>query len=721
MKEELFIKSTSGKWEKADLSAQSNIVLAYKNNLLGTIGKIQSSYSYTVSLPKTSKNMRIFQLCNLPSVRVINGTKIIGEPFQVRYRKEGIDILGDAVGFLDGVTKEAFEIGLCFGFLGAFSDWIEEEKTLNDLSAYSGQLAITTTFGNNLTDYPASENIDDLPAIFKPYYDIGFDPSTAKPEIARLPAVRVPYLIEQIEETVNCKFSFPQNIAERLKYLAIPLSSKKAFYDNSEPRVFYNAQIVNSTVPKIVSWKDRHPNEIVMDKEEFVKELIDEKFGPFAGISFDMFDPNGIEGVFSTGLAGLRASSIAGEGGSNNMLTVAVIVPSKKISLNNMSLSGKFMVKMGKDSYSAPGSIVFYKMAQLGNDSQFDIVEAIHTWNYEYSRDEELVTVSLPPDTVFKKIELEPGFVYGFVLNFCAFSISVTNAGADKLEAAEYSGSESARMKFSFQTESGLSTNDVVFGKDLQMKGNMPDISQVDFIQSLCYMFGMFPIINPIPKKNDETGKRTVEFISIDTLFKNKVSRYVYGKKFNDWTGRLITDPNDIEISFSKDGYYQRNYLRYTEDDTVTGDYDGYFDIPDKSLDKEGDLTELPFAASDGDKIMMFSEEKDDDGNTTYSFEGFEPRIMSVIKRDDGKCGLTFDSLDFKSLLSKYYSRYIELVQDIYLITVTVELNALDLKNIDYAYPVYFKQFGRYFGIVDIQANSNDDNCEVTLMRLSAG
>lgn len=721
MKEELFIKTSSGKWESVDLSAQNNIALDYKNNLLGTIGVIQSSYSYTISLPKTAKNMQIFQLCNLPSVRVINGTKIIGEPFPVRYRKEGIYILGDAVGFLERVTKEAFEISLSFGFLGAFSDWIEEEKTLNDLSAYSGQLAITTTYDNNLTDYPASENIDDLPAIFKPYYDIGFDPATVKPEIARLPAVRVPYLIEQIEETVSCKFSFPQNITERMKYLAVPLSSKKAFYDNSEPRVFYNAQIVNSTVPKIVSWKDRHPDEIVMDKEEFVKELIDEKFGAFAGLSFEVFDPNGIEGVFSTGIAGLRASSIAGEGGSNNMLTLAAIVPSKKITLNNMSLSGKFIVKMGKDSYSAPGSIDLYKMAQLGNDSQFDIVEVIHSWNYEYSRDEELVTVSLPPDTVFKKIELEPGFVYGFVLNFCAFSISGTNAGADKIEAAEYSGSESVRMKFSFQTESGLSTNDVTLNNDLQMKGNMPDILQVDFIQSLCYMFGMFPIINPIPKKDDETGKRTVEFVSIDTLFKNKVSRYVYGKKFNDWTDRLITDPNDIEISFSKDGYYQRNYLRYAEDDTVTGNYDGYFDIPDKSLDKEGDLIELPFAASDGDKIMMFSEEKDSNNNITYSFEGFEPRIMSIIKRDDGKCGLTFDGLDFKSLLSKYYSRYIELVQDMYLITVTVELNALDLKNIDYSYPVYFKQFGRYFGIVDIQANSNDDNCEITLMRLSVG
>lgn len=104
--------------------------------------------------------------------------------------------------------------------------------------------------------------------------------------------------------------------------------------------------------------------------------------------------------------------------------------------------------------------------------------------------------------------------------------------------------------------------------------------------------------------------------------------------------------------------------------------------------------------------------------NLIFERDGF---YYYSIVRADGKCGLTFDGLDFKTLLSKYYSRYIELVQDMYLITVTVELNALDLKNIDYTYPVYFKQFGRYFGIVDIQANSADDNCEVTLMRLSAG
>ena len=65
-----------------------------------------------------------------------------------------------------------------------------------------------------------------------------------------------------------------------------------------------------------------------------------------------------------------------------------------------------------------------------------------------------------------------------------------------------------------------------------------------------------------------------------------------------------------------------------------------------------------------------------------------------------------------------YYKRYIDVIRNMYKITVNVNLTAVDLKNIDFTYPVYFKQFGRYFGIVEIQANSDDNNCEVTLIRL---
>lgn len=684
MKEELFIKTPSGKWERADLSAQSNIVLDYKNNLLGTIGEIQSSYSYTVSLPKTSKNRQIFQLCTLPSVVVVNGTKIIGEPFQVRYRKEGIDILGDAVGFLEGVTKEAFEISLSFGFLGAFSDWIENENKLNDLGDYNTFIR----YDNNLTDYPSSGNIDDLPAIFKPYYDMGVQPNS---NIARLPAVKASYLVEQIEKKVDCTFSFPENVAEQINHLAIPLTNKAI-----TSRIVGIDMYIGSGSPIIEGSIDP------LYKGFRISPIMCDKF--VLG--------NTIEKVLSAENVFIE-SIREGEKEYKNLNITSTGITSNVDQRLMVSFSATFTSATDKDViFYGSGNLWFLEIDEKG----IGIVKKTAGMTYQVGKE-------LSISTTMDQFEIEPkeGYKYAFVL-ICEtpylediFANSIDNThGAFRISSLDYDGLCSINSSLSEAQSVGIIPV-------IPIKGNLPDISQVDFIQSLCDMFGVFPIINPIPKKDDETGKRTVEFVSIDTLFKNKVSRYVYGKKFNDWTDRLITDPNDIEISFSKDGYYQRNYLRYTEDDTVTGDYDGYFDIPDKLLKKKGDLTELPFAASDGDKIIMASEEKDSNGNLKYSFEDFEPRIMNITKRADGKCGLTFDGLDFKTLLSKYYSRYIELVQDMYLITVTVELNALDLKNIDYTYPVYFKQFRRYFGIVEIQANSADDNCEVTLMRLSAG
>lgn len=684
MKEELFIKTPSGKWERADLSAQSNIVLDYKNNLLGTIGVIQSSYSYTVSLPKTSKNMRIFQLCNLPSVVVENGTKIIGEPFSVRYRKEGIDILGDAVGFLDSVTKEAFEISLSFGFLGAFSDWIENENKLNDLGDYN----TFTRYDNNLTDYPSSGNIDDLPVIFKPYYDMGVQPNS---NIARLPAVKASYLVEQIEKKVDCTFSFPENVSEQIKYLAIPLTNKAI-----TSRIIGIDLYIGSGSP-------------------IIEGSIDPLYKGFR-ISPIMCDNfvlgNTIEDVLSAENVFIESIREGEKEYKNLNISSIGITPNVDQRLK-IGFSATFTRTTDNDvTFYGSGNLWFLEIDEKG----IGIVKRAIGMTYQVGKD---LSISATMDQF--EIETKEGYKYAFVL-ICEtpysediFANSIDNThGAFHISSLDYDGLCSINSSLS-------DAESVAIIPLIPIKGNLPDISQVDFIQSLCDMFGVFPIINPIPKKDDETGKRTVEFVSIDTLFKNKVSRYVYGKKFNDWTDRLITDPNDIEISFSKEGYYQRNYLRYTKDDTVTGDYDGYFDTPDKRLEKEGDLIELPFAASDGDKIIMASEKKDSNNNITYSFEDFEPRIMSVIKRADGKCGLTFDGLDFKTLLSKYYSRYVELVQDMYMITVTVILNPLDLKFMDYTYPVYFKQFGRYFGIVEIQSNSNDDNCEVTLLRLSAG
>lgn len=159
---------------------------------------------------------------------------------------------------------------------------------------------------------------------------------------------------------------------------------------------------------------------------------------------------------------------------------------------------------------------------------------------------------------------------------------------------------------------------------------------------------------------------------------------------------------------------------------------DGYFDMPYTALEESDELVKLPFLPSDGEKIPMYTY----GGGTDYSFQDFGARIMNIVKKYYAEnntymnvCALTFsdytdktgnktESLSFSNLIEMYYKRYIDVIRNMYKITVNVNLTAVDLKNIDFTYPVYFKQFGRYFGIVEIQANSDDNNCEVTLIRL---
>lgn len=225
------------------------------------------------------------------------------------------------------------------------------------------------------------------------------------------------------------------------------------------------------------------------------------------------------------------------------------------------------------------------------------------------------------------------------------------------------------------------------------------------------------------------------EVVSIDDILKNKVIKYINlgnGKKYaiNDWTDKLITDPNTVNVTPGIYDYCRRNYLKYDSNEEI--DADGYFDMPYTALEESDELVKLPFLPSDGEKIPMYTY----GGGTDYSFQDFGARIMNIVKKYYAEnntymnvCALTFsdytdktgnktESLSFSNLIEMYYKRYIDVIRNMYKITVNVNLTAVDLKNIDFTYPVYFKQFGRYFGIVEIQANSDDNNCEVTLIRL---
>lgn len=124
MRHELFIDN-----KKVDLSPSTNINLTYKSNLLSELDKITSSYSYTIKLPKTKRNMELIEGCNIPS----NNSSFAYLSHRARLLRDGIEIVRDAVVVLLSVGND-IQISLTWGNVSALADFIKSGKKLSDLN-----------------------------------------------------------------------------------------------------------------------------------------------------------------------------------------------------------------------------------------------------------------------------------------------------------------------------------------------------------------------------------------------------------------------------------------------------------------------------------------------------------------------------------------------------------------------------------------------------------
>ena len=614
MRDELYINN-----QKVDLGDEA-IVLQYKNNLLGKIGDIQSSYSYTISLPKTEKNKAIFKMCHIPAENNIGANNLIGKILNVRYIKDGINIIGAAIGYLTGITEDAFEMNISFGFVSEFQDWISANEDLNDLL---DNYNVATSYGIGYSSYPT--NIDNLYFLFMPLYNVGVElDSAAKEYIDVQPAIKVSYLLNAIQNKVNATLSFPEDMQEQIKYLAMPLQ---------------NRQIINNSFPATRPFKQ---SRAITYRIAVGAHDISYLLGGFLVNNLLLGD--NIEGLFKSEQITIHAFEGA-VFGQDVEVTGFKFEKAQKITFKiNDVLQGNVSA-VNFEGYEKDVEIISLMKEANGVAHEVKKITVRRRYYHDYK-------IEIKIDTSFS-VDVDNICNYFFCLNY-PYIINAEPELYDNSNVVIYDAisDESQNGYITITTqESALMPFEVVSLSDfikytnsaprMPAKGNLPDISQVDFLQALCDMFGVFPVINSRPKK-DASGKSIIEFVRIDALYNNRVLKYRNGKAFNDWSDRLITAPEDIAVSFSKDGYFQKNNLLYTEDETVNNNANGSFNIADNRLEKEGDLLELPFAASDGDKIVMYSLEYKDrevDGKTVqdreYSFEDFEPRIMKIVRRSD--------------------------------------------------------------------------------------
>lgn len=245
-------------------------------------------------------------------------------------------------------------------------------------------------------------------------------------------------------------------------------------------------------------------------------------------------------------------------------------------------------------------------------------------------------------------------------------------------------------------------TEEMTYPSAFRIGLNLPEISQIDYIKAICGMLGIFAVPDPANVNN-------LKFVSLDTLQENKVQAC-------DWSDKLARSNDDEPktTEYKINDYCRNNYFRYKEDDTVSTNADGNLKIDSEILNAEKTVITLPFAPSDGSTIRHY--ELNDDGTAVDAVQ-VKDRIMRLISDGSGLAMLTFDGLDFTTLLSKYYSTLSRLLNGVITIAEQVMLDEYDLKSLDYSIPFYLRQYGKFYGIVSIRSTANKA-CEVKAIQL---
>ena len=238
---------------------------------------------------------------------------------------------------------------------------------------------------------------------------------------------------------------------------------------------------------------------------------------------------------------------------------------------------------------------------------------------------------------------------------------------------------------------------------------NLPDIKIIDLIKFLACITGTFPLQHHEPNR--------ITFVAYDKVWDNIGSA-------QDWTERIMLRTEEAKprnISFTVGDFAQRNLYRWKEDEYTYGSYDGVLTVENKSLDEERTVITFPFAASDGNRVPIYTPVKKGGTFTAPTVEGGDyqackERIMRMSKSTGGYVALSFD-IDMQQIITTRYARLAESLQEAKVIKERVRLTDTELLSFDERTPVYLSQYAAYFAVTEIR-QTGEGVCEVTMFRI---
>lgn len=287
-------------------------------------------------------------------------------------------------------------------------------------------------------------------------------------------------------------------------------------------------------------------------------------------------------------------------------------------------------------------------------------------------------------------------------------SVTLANPGTSFRVAVFHDNEYIYALEGSGVMDIAPTTKTATVGALYNVAGNLPDISQVDYIKALCNLHGVQLV-------NRTDG--SLEFVGVGELY----DRIDAGVAVN-WSDKVVDYlelPNGVDFKVGE--YAQLNRYKYKADEENLGvDADAVLEVEGRALPAERVAVELPFAATRGDTIRHYKAGYDTDGATwRVEDQAVQPRILTAYAGTDGKVHARFEgSQSWGAILARYYQGVRRLLEYPVQVRLFARLTERDLALLDYTTPVYLRQTGKYYIVARVNTDTSTETSELTLIQL---
>lgn len=222
--------------QQVDLAPDTDITLEYNGNVLGEIGKITLSHSYTIKIPRTARNARILD----DPGNLGHASGATRRLLNARFFRNGIDLIGPAQVYVLKTSPEVYEIALVWNTLETLQTLSQSSASLNDLP----NLPVLTWIKANGTapDYSGGDDKDG--ALFA-FYNSGLG-GKSYPAIntATHPCITVTNLLDRITNAAGVPVSISQAAQQDANNIAILAAP--------EHKPDFNMELESGSIPQSI-------------------------------------------------------------------------------------------------------------------------------------------------------------------------------------------------------------------------------------------------------------------------------------------------------------------------------------------------------------------------------------------------------------------------------------------------------------------------------------